>query len=600
MQHRQDRVQQFMRFSQEVLEPFRRYLVPVIELKKATSKEAVCLVFEKVNTGGVPLSVFELVTATYAADGFNLRQDWFGQGDVKGRIHTFARRPLLRDTAPTDFLQGISLLYTYDRQQQDLKAAKTGKDVTAVSAKREHILDMPLSAYNKWADPLTKGFLQADDFLRHLGFQNPKFLPYRAQIVPLACVLVHLDDRWLEPQIQDRLSRWYWSGVFGELYGSATETRIGLDCQQLIAWAQDATAPVPSTIASAGFQPSRLETLRTRTSAAYRGLYVLLQQQGAKDFFWKARMLDIDRDERGIDIHHIFPRKWCEDRKISPRIYNSIINKTAISLKANRKIGGNAPSLYLRQIQEAASVKLDDAGMNAILETHLIRPDLLRADDFKEFFAARKDALVRLIENAMGKPAIITTSPLPEDIVADDDEGDDPGEVAGESDVFLTEAGTDDGARAKDGQHRDWTEETFKRDVQNRLSESEATAALDLFDFCKGLPNSETSYGHGERATASFKFPPKFSRSLLTILSDGRLWLNYTWKSSTEEERVIREKLFAPLRGQAILNLNDHDSEKGTDLSADQWTPVVEPIKNAIQTALAASTPAHAQDSVNL
>jgi hypothetical protein len=54
----------------------------------------------------------------------------------------------------------------------------------------------------------------------------------------------------------------------------------------------------------AGFQPTRLDTLRTRTSAAYRGIYVLLQRQGSKDFFWKARMVDLDRDECKIDIHH--------------------------------------------------------------------------------------------------------------------------------------------------------------------------------------------------------------------------------------------------------------------------------------------------------
>ena len=34
---------------------------------KRDSQEAVCTVFEKVNTGGVTLSVFELVTASFAA-----------------------------------------------------------------------------------------------------------------------------------------------------------------------------------------------------------------------------------------------------------------------------------------------------------------------------------------------------------------------------------------------------------------------------------------------------------------------------------------------------------------------------------------------------
>ena len=60
-----------MEFRQQVLDRFTEYDVPVIELKKNNKKEAVCLVFEKVNTGGVPLSVFELITATYAADGVN-------------------------------------------------------------------------------------------------------------------------------------------------------------------------------------------------------------------------------------------------------------------------------------------------------------------------------------------------------------------------------------------------------------------------------------------------------------------------------------------------------------------------------------------------
>lgn len=147
-----------MQFRTLILEAFHSYLVPVIELKKETTKEAVCLVFEKVNTGGVQLSVFELVTATYAADGFNLRRDWFGEGATKGRHSLLAHKPLLKDMEATDFLQGISLLHSYKCQQQDLKAGKAGKEVSGVSARREHILAMPLSAYQTWAEPLLKVF----------------------------------------------------------------------------------------------------------------------------------------------------------------------------------------------------------------------------------------------------------------------------------------------------------------------------------------------------------------------------------------------------------------------------------------------------------
>lgn len=418
-----ERFSRYMQFRKLILTAFRSYLIPVIELKKETSKEAVCLVFEKVNTGGVQLSVFELVTATYAADGFNLRRDWFGEGAIKGRHSRLAHKALLKDTEATDFLQGISLLHTYERQQQDLKAGKTGKEVTGVSAKREHILSMPLNAYQTWAEPLVKGFLEVHQFLAHLGFYHPKFLPYRAQLVPLAATLTLIGERWLEPLIQTKLSQWYWCGVFGELYGSASETRIALDLQQLMQWINDSDSHLPATIVAAGFQPSRLDTLRSRTSAAYRGLYVLLQKQGAEDFFWKAQMVEIDRNERGIDIHHIFPRKWCESRNISHRVYDSIVNKTAISYKANRKIGGNAPSAYLAQIETDKAVQLSPAGMDAILRSHCITPSLLRADDFDGFYKDRKATLLKLVEQAMGKHSIVTTeAPSDDQSDVDDDE----------------------------------------------------------------------------------------------------------------------------------------------------------------------------------
>lgn len=413
-----DKVMKFMQFRQEVLDPFRNYLLPVITLKRSTSKEAVCLVFEKVNTGGVPLSVFELVTATWAADGFNLREDWFGKRAGDGRHARLARKPLLRELQPTDFLQGVSLLHSLEKRQRDIAEGKTGKEVTPVTAKREHILEMPLAAYQKWADPLTTGFEQAERFLRSEGFHHPKYLPYRSQLAPLAALMAGIGERWLEPRIKDKLARWYWCGVLGELYGGAVETRIALDLQGLATWIADPDAPDPATVQAASFNPNRLDTLRSRTSAAYRGLYVLVQREGAQDFFWKTRMVDLDRDEAKIDIHHIFPRKWCIEQRIPPRTFNAIVNKTAISYKANRTIGGKAPSAYLAQLEKLAGV--GEAAMDDILQTHFVAPELLRADHFDAFYAARKQALLDLVERAMGKSVGDTSELVAEDEDVDD------------------------------------------------------------------------------------------------------------------------------------------------------------------------------------
>ena len=57
-----------------------QYSFPVITLDKET-QENVCQVFEQVNTGGVSLTVFELVTAIFAMDSFRLREDWQNRKD---------------------------------------------------------------------------------------------------------------------------------------------------------------------------------------------------------------------------------------------------------------------------------------------------------------------------------------------------------------------------------------------------------------------------------------------------------------------------------------------------------------------------------------
>ncbi|QHG14977.1 hypothetical protein [Nostoc sp. ATCC 53789] len=82
--------------------------------------------------------------------------------------------------------------------------------------------------------------------------------------------------------------------------------------------------------------PARLGTLRSRTSAAYKGINTLIQREGSQDFFWKSTIRDLDEsdwEEHRLDIHHIFPKSWCDKQGIPASRYNSILNKTPISFK---------------------------------------------------------------------------------------------------------------------------------------------------------------------------------------------------------------------------------------------------------------------------
>jgi hypothetical protein len=427
-EHAPEHFAQYMKFRKDVLGAFRNYQLPVIQLHKSTSKEAVCLVFEKVNTGGVPLNVFELMTATYAADGYNLRDDWFGSKlrKVSSRKERLCKEPVLQQVESTDFLQAVTMLHTLEKRQADLAAGKRDKQVTPVSAKRASILALELPQYQKWAQPVEEGFLLAAKFLRREHIRDPRELPYRTQLAPLAAVLALLKERWLEPKINEKLSRWYWCGVLGELYGGAVETRIANDVDELLAWADDETV-VPRTVLDATFNPDRLDRISSRLSAAYKGINMLVLREDAADFFWKGKIQELDQEDIALDIHHIFPQDWCERQGIARPRYNAIVNKTPISYKANRMIGGVAPSIYLGKLQSHKQVQLSDDGMDALLASHRIDPQRLRHDDFEGFYQARKAALLSLIMEAMGK----TSEQWSED---DDDAGsveEDASEVTG-------------------------------------------------------------------------------------------------------------------------------------------------------------------------
>ncbi len=410
-EHAPEHFPQYMKFRKEVLGAFRNYQLPVIQLHKSTTKEAVCLVFEKVNTGGVPLNVFELMTATYAADNYNLRDDWYGSKlrKVLSRQERMCKEPVLKQVETTDFLQAVTMLHTLEKRKSDLAAGKKDKQVTPVSAKRVSILALELPSYQKWAPIVEQGFMLVAKFLRKEQIRDPRELPYRTQLAPLAAVLSILKERWLEPKINEKLSRWYWCGVLGELYGGAVETRIANDVDELLSWVDDESA-VPRTVVEATFSPDRLDRLTSRLSAAYKGINMLVLREGAADFFWKAKIQELNQEEIALDIHHIFPQDWCEKQGIRRATYNAIVNKTPISYKANRMIGGSAPSSYLHKLQEHEQVQITDEAMNLLLVSHHIDAKSLREDDFEAFYKARKTALLTLIEGAMGKTSISHTT----------------------------------------------------------------------------------------------------------------------------------------------------------------------------------------------
>ena len=309
--YNEGKIELWNKFDEEIVTRFEKYQVPVIELGRDTPREAVCQVFEKVNTGGVTLTVFELLTATFAADDFQLRPDWSERERV---IHS---QSILSGVSNTDFLQAVTLLATLQRRNAALSNGTEEDRASGIGCKRSDMLRLGLDEYQRWADPLMRGFERAARFLHSQHLYDARFLPYGSQLIPLAAILTVLDRDWEPHLAREKLARWYWCGVLGELYGGSIETRFTRDLPEVLSWIRD-NGPEPSTIYDAEFAPARLLTLRTRNSAAYKGVYALLLREGARDWMTaKGRPYRVTLT-RTLTFTMSFPRGGAASKALSP------------------------------------------------------------------------------------------------------------------------------------------------------------------------------------------------------------------------------------------------------------------------------------------
>lgn len=374
-------IKEYQQIDTNIIQPILNYRIPIIKVLKEAPKEAVCQVFENVNQGGVPLTVFELLTATFAADNFDLKEHWNKVKEI------FEQYETLKKFDNTSFLIAMTLLIAMRKN-------------STVSCKRKDVLNLDYKDYEKNEEDLVNGFKKAYKLLVEMNIYSVYDIPYSTQLIPLAVICTLLDKEFENSSIKEKIKQWFWCGVFGELYGGANETRYALDVKQVYDWIKG-KEELPKTINDCNFNTMRLLGLQTKNSAAYKGIMALILNNRSCDWINGMEMgVQTYLDERS-DIHHIFPQDYCIKMNYDKKKWNSIINKTPLFFSTNRYIGGTSPSDYMNKIIRNKNISKEQ--LKSHISSHMINADLLEDNKFEEFIIDRAIKILDGIERCTGK-----------------------------------------------------------------------------------------------------------------------------------------------------------------------------------------------------
>jgi hypothetical protein len=363
----------------EAMDRIRSFLVPTLEIPKFQPDDPnriaeVCAIFEKMNSTGVRLSVYDLLTARLYKSSIDQHRLWEKAVESHELLEQFS------DGKPDAY--GVYVLRTIA-----LIRGLDAKSKTLINLKPEQFERDWWRAIENIERALQRLTSTSED---GFGVFDQRWAPYSTMVSPLAAMLDAIEAKKLDHRAYKLMRRWYWASVFQERYAGAVESTIYRDYQDFLHAANDPSfESVAIAEARVNIAENEAYSLRnvSRVNATYRGIMCLIAMRGAKDF-----QADDSIEFHALEDHHVFPQAYLKrqkgpDGKATPsnRI-NSIVNRTLISAQTNRRISRSSPSHYLERL--VPSERIED-----IMASHFIDADSLTAmqtDDFDAFLDARE------------------------------------------------------------------------------------------------------------------------------------------------------------------------------------------------------------------
>jgi hypothetical protein len=356
-------------------EVFREYLIPVVTIKEKTVEE-VCPIFERINSTGTKLNIFDLMVAATWSDDFDLNE----------KVTQLRESTKLKDFEDIDnsvFLKFMSSI-------KGLGAKRDG--VFKLRNLKSTVLD-DLGHKVKISAERAIDFLSTD-----LQVPSDAFLPYENQLV----VFAYFFSKVLHPD-SDQLSalrRWFWQAGFSERYRGAVEGILEQDLS-----AVDSLLKGDSGAMNVKVSLVENDILKRQfwKNSAFSKTFVVMLANNAPKNLTNGEAIDIRTALSSFnnkEFHHIFPKDFLKKLGVPAERRNAIANICMLSAAQNKCISNDPPSIYLTKSFNNLS---QDAYM--VFKSNLISsaPDSAwRMDSYELFLKQRGNAILKEIYKLCG------------------------------------------------------------------------------------------------------------------------------------------------------------------------------------------------------
>ena len=300
-------------------------------------------VFNRINTTGTALSLFEIIVAkTYNDRSFDL--------SVKhDTLQKKLSKVAYKIPAP-QILQCISV---------NLEQECTRKVILRLSS--EDIIRV-------WDDTVSAIKKTVDHFRKAYNIPSSSLVPYPALMVPFSYFFFKNGVGPTEQQ-DIYLKEYFWRAALTSRFTSGVESKLALDCK-FMKVIMSGERPHYGKEFNVTLKKEDVRDLQFRASDSVNKAILCIMTAACPKSFKNNIPVTLDNSRLHIanskNYHHFFPKSFLKKQKIANNRANLISNITLVEDYVNKKIGDKAPSKYMGEFKDGNS------HLSETMKTHLI------------------------------------------------------------------------------------------------------------------------------------------------------------------------------------------------------------------------------------